>query len=131
MNDDKLTNSLLEDVLKEVIFDRKNLNELKINIQKTISGNITPKEYRKYILVYMNLLYEHLHEKLSDLISYNSEHSSDQKLVNNDFKNLDENSLRDQLNEKNKFIETIAEKICKIDHQVNQVLSSDGSERQI
>lgn len=122
MNEQELTTLLLKDMLKEVIFDIEKLKELKLNVQETLSGKITPKEYRKYILVYMKSLYERLHDKLDNFIAYNFNHTPSQTLINNYPENTDENSLLDILHEKDKFLEALAQKVLNINAHMDGVL---------
>ncbi|MFX0025319.1 MAG: hypothetical protein ACFE8M_02815 [Candidatus Hermodarchaeota archaeon] len=95
--------TLLEDALEDVLLNKEEFDNLKFVIKQTVTGKISEKIFREYIL-------KSRIKMKDDLLKFFPAYAK----LENDTYNLQSDLLLKELQEKNSFLEQVAERLDSI-----------------
>ena len=113
MEDSNIHHQNLNEILEKLVFDDGDLTNLKVSIDKVITGQISRRQFRETIIESRSRIFERLTEFIPFYLKQKKKNDTLNKFAEPDNQMIN-SELEEQLNERNRFIEEVGIKISNI-----------------
>ena len=113
MENSNINHQNLNEILEKLVFDDGDLTNLKVSIDKVITGQISRRQFRETIIESRSRIIERITEFIPFYLRQKKKDDVLNKFTEPD-NHMISSELEEQLNEKNKFIEEVGIKISNI-----------------
>lgn len=113
MEDSNINHQNLDEILEKLVFDDGDLTNLKVSIDKVVTGQISRRQFRETIIESRSRIFERITEFIPFYLRQKKKDEALNKFTEPD-NHMISSELEEQLNEKNRFIEEVGIKISNI-----------------
>lgn len=113
MEDSNINHQNLDEILEKLVFDDGDLTNLKVSIDKVVTGQISRRQFRETIIESRSRIFERITEFIPFYLRQKKKDDALNKFTEPD-NHMISSELEEQLNEKNRFIEEVGIKISNI-----------------
>jgi len=113
MEDSNINHQNLDEILEKLVFDDGDLTNLKVSIDKVMTGQISRRQFRETIIESRSRIFERITEFIPFYLRQKKKDDALNKFAEPD-NHMIHSELEEQLNEKNRFIEEVGIKISNI-----------------